>query len=292
MNDTVKQTEAQTAAAKAVTDANELLTTANNEANVAYDKTVGQPLKNEDGSAVLDEKGDPVLIQARQIEGDDDKSKESTTEQEKEKAAPKFDTRTADQIEGFLKDAKLDPAVVAKVVSSEGGKVTPEILKALEETHGAAVASLIVDKMAALHESTIAVAEAADKETFDQVAKAFEGVTTQTGEETFNELRDWTKKNLSKEDVAGLQELLQQGGMARRLAIDTMIDTFNSSEGHTQKAELMQGEGLADTGVQGIDRSTYDRELRALQAKGYDYATSPEIKQLRTRREKSMRRGL
>ena len=283
-----QQTEAQQAAAKATADAAAATEVANKAANEAYDATVGKPVLDEQGNPTLDDKGEQVLIKPRE---EAPKKEEENTGDTDERTTPKFDTQTADQVEGFLTEAGLDPSTVAKVVSNEGGKVTPEILKALQEKHGEGVASLIVDKLATLHESTKAMASAADKETYDQVAEAFKGVTEQTGEESFKELATWTKKNLSEEDVAGLNAMLKAGGMSRRLAIDSMIETFNASGDFTQPAKLLDGDNFADTGVKGIDKAGYDRELRELLNKGHDYNTSPEVAALNRRRTKSLSRG-
>ena len=207
--------------------------------------------------------------------------------------APKFDSSAAEQVRSFLTDAGLVPADVAAAVTENDGEVTPEILKALVEKHGEGVASLIKDKLTNLHESNVNASKAADSKIFTQVEKAFEGMTEQSGSDTFKELATWAKDNMSTADRGDINKLLAQGGKAAELAVNSLVQSFKQSDSFvsTPAKLLVADDTASEYGGKPLDKAGYDRQLRKLMTDGHDYDTSPEIASLNSRRSKSLKRG-
>lgn len=199
---------------------------------------------------------------------------------------------TASQVNHFLSEAGLDVESVVKDFT-ETGTLSLESMKALIDKHGEAVAGLVVEQVKGLYKNAKAQAEARDKAVFEQVQKAFEGITEQTGEETWAELSGWAKENIPNEQRADLNKMLGKGGLQAKLAVDYLIATFKQSETYSQPAELLGGDATVDSfGLKPLTKDEYLRELNVLLAKGHDYNTSPEIRKLDARRQQGMRRGL
>ena len=256
----------------------------------------------------LDSNGNPTEVAPipEEIEPVTEKPKEEPTEEttsEDEPAvldetevvtnAPKFDSSAAEQVRSFLTDAGLVPADVAAIVTENNGEVTPEILKALVEKHGEGVAGLIKDKLTNLHKSNVTASKAADSKIFTQVEKAFEGMTEQTGSDTFKELATWAKDNMSTADRGDINKLLAQGGKAAELAVNSLVQSFKQSDSFvsTPAKLLVADDTTSEYGGKPLDKAGYDRQLRKLMNEGHDYDTSPEIASLNNRRSKSLKRG-
>lgn len=200
------------------------------------------------------------------------------------------DTNT--QVTKFLDDAGLNSESVIKEFVDDG-ELSVDSMKALVEKHGEAVASLIVDKLKGLHEQSVKAATDRDQAVFKQVEEAFKGLTDQTGEKTWEELSGWAKENVPNAERAELNSMLQGGSLQAKLAIDYLVSTFKKSDAFSQPAELLDTDNVsADYGLKPLSRTEYLRELDVLLAKGHDYNTSPEIRQLEARRQKGMSRGI
>lgn len=210
-----------------------------------------------------------------------------------EPTKPKLDiAKAANGIEPMLKDAGLDPAEVARAVIGEGGSVTPEILKALEEKHGEGVAGLISDKLAAIYDADRSAANERDTAVFNQLEKEFEGVTDQSGKDTWKELSGWAKTNMQDSERAEINALLKQGGLSAKLAVQELVARFKESDSFTQPAVGIDPDGMSNEfGKNLIGKREYHTELNKLLDAGHDYNTSPEIKALDRRRNKSIARG-
>lgn len=207
----------------------------------------------------------------------------------------KLDKSVLSQVEGLLKDAGLSPSEVATVVTKENGEITPDILKALADKHGDAVASLVADKLQGFHEQTKTEANKRDKAVFDQVQEAFKGITEQSGEESWKELSAWAKENVPNAERKEINALLKQGGKAAQYAVQDLISQFKNSDTYEQPAELLDGDSLGDDtfgGGKPLDKAGYDRELRKLLNEGHVYGQSPEIAALDRRRLKAINRGI
>lgn len=206
--------------------------------------------------------------------------------------APQFDHATATSVEHFVTEAGLIPADVARDITANNGELTPDILKKLEEKHGPGVAALIANQLEGLAESNKNASAARDKAVFDQVETAFKGITDQSGAETWAELNTWAKDNISNDDRSTLNELLGKGGMSADLAVKEIVSKFKASDTFTQPLQLLEGDGK-DKGSNSavLTKDGYKAELDVLLGKGHDYNTSPQIKQLQARRQKSRSRG-
>jgi hypothetical protein len=215
---------------------------------------------------------------------------EVETPVETETPIPQIDASVTEQVVDMVKEAGLDPAEVARIMSDSG--MTPAILKALAEKHGDGVANLIKAQLETRIEAGKAQATENNKTVYDMVASEFEGVTDQTGEQTWNELSTWAKTNVESSQRAEINTLLNQGGMAAKLAVRELISVFKKSSSYTQDANLMQADGVADTGAgKSLSKSDYDRELRTLLNSGHEYGVSQEINNLDRRRMKAISRG-
>lgn len=264
--------------------------TENPQANDTGVKEVASPNAEYESNPALDENGNPTL---EATEEQPTKSEEKPEESPKEEsaAAPEFDKTGLSQVEGLLVDAGLDMKEVAKAVTESDGQVTPEILKALEEKHGAGVASLIAAKLQGLHESNVAQAQAKDTAIFEQVHEAFND--PQGGEATWQELAGWAKENVPVSDRKEINALLAQGGIAAKLAVQELISVFKASPEFGQAADLEVADSLSqDYKGKPLDKTGYNSELRKLIAAGHSYESSPEIKALNKRRMQSRNRGI
>lgn len=223
---------------------------------------------------------------------------EETRQAEQNKEKPvvpvvTYKSSAAQQLAEMVTQAGMNPSEVLKAVQSNNGVATPEIYAALQAKHGEGMAALLTGQMTQLHEDTVTKSTAADKAIFDQVAKSFEGVTKQTGEETFKELASWAKTNLEDTKVTELNALIKQGGMAAQLAIQELTTAFQSSGDYTQPAKLLAGDATPTKGTGGdLTRHEHNEEVRKLLAKGHRHGTSKEIAALGIRRTKSMQRGI
>lgn len=190
----------------------------------------------------------------------------------------------------MIKDAGLDPAEVNRIVTKDG--MTPAILKALADKHGEGVANLIASQVNSIVEGNKAKAKENDQTVYDMVAEQFKDVTEQTGEQTWNELSTWAKENIEEKDRAEINKLLNQGGMAAKLAVQELVTAFKGSSNFTQDAELITGDGVSDAGAgKPLSKSEYDSELRKLLNAGHIYGESQEIATLDRRRMKAINRG-
>ena len=271
----------------------------------------GQPSPNDNWTedSRLDSNGNPLevapveeVVEPVTEEPKEEPTEETTSEEEPavldeteevKSEAPKFDSSAAEQVRSFLTDAGLVPADVAAAVTENNGEVTPEILKALVEKHGEGVAGLIKDKLTNLHQSNVTASKAADSKIFTQVEKAFEGLTAQSGSDTFKELATWAKDNMSVADRGDINTLLAQGGKAAELAVNSLVQSFKQSDSFvsTPAKLLVADDTTSEYGGKPLDKAGYDRQLRKLMNEGHDYDTSPEIASLNSRRSKSLKRG-
>lgn len=201
-------------------------------------------------------------------------------------------SKSKERLSAFVEEAGLVPSEVAEEVRENDGKITPDIYKALVSKHGEGVAALIADQITSTYSKNKEVASQTDAAIYKQVEESFKGVTEQSGAESWKELAGWAKTAIPSEERGEINKLLSQGGMATKLAVESLIQRFNNREAEPQEAELLDGDGLLDTfGGKPLDKASYDRELRELLSKGHDYDTSPEVQKLNARRLKSIKRG-
>jgi len=205
-----------------------------------------------------------------------------------------YKSSAAQQLAEMVTAAGMNPSEVLKAVQGNEGKATPEIYAALSAKHGEGMAALLTGQMTQLHETNVTASTAADKEIFSQVEKAFEGITKQTGEQTFKELATWAKTNLDETKVSEMNALIKQGGMGAKLAIQELTNAFTQSGDFVQPAQLMEGDNTPNTDGKGGDltRHEHNEEVRKLINKGHQHGTSREIAALGRRRTKSMSRGI
>jgi len=229
------------------------------------------------GTRITDVQTEPVL---------------DTTETIKE-TEPVTSKESLNKVQDFLTDAGLKPSDIAKEFTTNNGELSIASMKKLVDKHGEAVASLIVGQLKGIHKENVAKAEARDKAIFGQIEEAFKGVTEQTGSETWNELAGWAKTNMAKEERSEMNKMLEQGGLAAKLAVDYLVSTFKSSDAFQQPAELLESDNTAkDFGVRPLTKAEYTKELNVLLAKGEDYNTSPNVRALQARRQRGIERGM
>ena len=188
----------------------------------------------------------------------------------------------------MLVEAGLQPDDTLAAIEANGGIVTPEIYKAISDKHGDGMASLIVGQMSALQATAATKTKAANEGIYTQVKEAFEGITEQSGEDTWKELSNWAKESLPIDKRTEFNALIKQGGMGAKLAVQELATAFKGSEGFTQPAKLLDGDNKPNASQAAmITRAEYNEQLRALLDKGHNYDTSPEVKRLQSRRTKS-----
>ena len=198
------------------------------------------------------------------------------------------------QVQSLIEDAGLSMKDVAEIAKANDGALDLKTLVALQEKHGEAVATLIANQVKAIHTERVSQANARDQSIYDQVEKAFEGVTEQSGKETWAELGTWAKDNVSNEHRTEINKLLAQGGFAAQLAVQELVTAFKeaSASQEYQEADLLEADNLPAGGGGDITKQDYTRELNKLLQAGHVYGQSSEIAKLDARRMKSMQRGV
>lgn len=195
-----------------------------------------------------------------------------------------------EQLANFVVDVGFDIADVDEYLDKYG--VLPvEVTDALKEKHGDAVANMVAGQVEQMMDSQREAAQAQDKKMFDHLQETFKDVTDQSGEDTWNELKTWANENMA-EDKTELNQLLAQGGLASKLAIDHMVNKFRSSDNFEQSADLLDGDDLSnDHIIAPLSKEAYNKQLSELLNKGHKYE-SPEVAKLQRQRLKAMQRGM
>lgn len=241
-------------------------------------------------------KSDPTLDENGNLKVETPAKEEPKKEPETPKEPKEefnFNTPIVEQVSKLLSDAGLNPQDVAKAVTANDGKITPDLIKSLSEKHGDAVASIVASQLEGFHKESTKVAATRDAEVYNQVEKAFEGITDQSGQDTWKELSTWAKENVPNDVRKDINKLLQQGGLAATYAINDLVSRFKSSDSFTQEAQLLEGSSLSnDNGVTPLSRSEYNAELRKLEQAGHVYGQSNEMAKLDKRRQLGMNRGI
>jgi len=197
------------------------------------------------------------------------------------------------QVGSMLKDAGIDPVKARDAITANGGTCTPEIYAALSAKHGEGMASLLSTQMTALHATGVEKANKADEAVYTQVQEAFAGTTEQGGKETWAELSGWAKDNIPNDQRKELNAIIQQGGMAAKLAVQELVNTFQKSGDFGQEMIGVEGDNIPSVPAGGdITSLEYSKELDVLLAKGHDYNTSKEVKTLQARRARSAQRNI
>jgi len=224
----------------------------------------------------------------------DETPKETPKEEVKETPKEEKIERTQlEKVRDLVTDAGLQVEDVVHVLNDNQGKLDADTLLKLNEKYGESVGSLIAEQLKGVYDKQVEANQAKDKAVYDQVAEAFKDVTDQSGEDTWKELNTWAKENISNEDRKELNGLLKQGGLAAKLVVQELATAFKESNGMAyQEADLIEGDNVADIDNSGLDKGGYTRELNKLLAEGHDYHTSPDIRKLQRRRQKSLSRGL
>lgn len=252
---------------------------------------------NEDykNNPLLDENGNPKPVPPSK---DDIKPVEDVKALDAEVIAPTEDTTDWSQLEGvkklekFLTDAGLKPSDVTRDVINNGGKITPELLKSLEDKYGAGVAALITDQVLDLYQRGQERVKAEETAIFSLVADEFKDITQQDGSATFEELKVWAKENVDNEKRKELNKLLSAGGFQAELAIKYLAATFKGASTFSTPAALLSADSVSQTStLVPITREQYRNELDKLLAKGHS-DSSPEVQKLHRARELGMKRKI
>lgn len=245
----------------------------------------------------LDENGNPKQEKPNDKQdksantGEDDKGNKDN----KDEKPREYDLTSpvVKQVEKLITEAGLNASDVARIVTENDGKATPELIKALADKHGDAVAAVVAEQLSGFHNANKEKANKRDQAIFDQVQEAFKGVTEQGGKDTWNELAGWAKENIPNDERKEINELLAQGGIAAKYAVDDLVSRFKSSEQFSQPADLITGDATPnDFGVKPLSKAEYVSELRKLEAKGHVYGQSQEMAALDKRRTAGMQRGI
>lgn len=196
------------------------------------------------------------------------------------------------KLEKFLVDAGLKPSEVTKEVIANDGKITTEVLKALEDKYGAGVASLLTEQVVELYKRGEAIVKQQEDAIFSQVKEAFADLTDQDGETTFKELSQWAKTNVAQEARKELNVMLSAGGLQAQLAINYLVGEFKGADSYQQPAKLITADGVStQSTVVPLTRAQYRNQLDKLLAKGHG-ENSPEVISVNKARQLGMARGI
>lgn len=250
------------------------------------------PNDNYQQNPLLDENGNPKE-DVQEIAPNKDEP--STTQQEPEPTSTTdwTDMDGLQRLEKLLTEANLKPSDVAKAIANNAGKMTPEVLKALEEKHGAGVAALIADQVVQVHQDSVRAVKERDEQAFKLLEEEFKDITTQSGAETFKELDLWAKTNVPVAERKELNGMLQQGGLAATLALRHLAAEFKSRSNITVPAQLLKGDSTStETAFKPLSRAEYTAQLRELEKKGHVYGQSQEMARLDAQRQAGIKRGI
>lgn len=205
--------------------------------------------------------------------------------------APAAADGAREQIATFLKTANLNATQVEQEVAALG-KPTDSTIKILVDKHGQATTNLILNQISQLAATATASKAALVTMQHDMVAKAFEGVTTQTPAESWTELMTWSRTNIDAGTRTNLNAMLAAGDFQAKQAIDYMINNLKAAQGMEQHGQLLNGDNKvgAPAGTGSLSASAYFREMETVVAKyGYE---SPERNALDARRTRSAAAGV
>jgi len=243
---------------------------------------------------VQNEKQEEVPLETNSDETPEVQQHESN-EPQIEVQLPEVDaTSKLNKLTTLFEDAGVSMIDVAKIAKENNGNIDTATLAKLVDKHGEAVATLLSDQVTNLYNSKVKEAESRDNAVYDQVKEAFEGVTEQSGAETWKELSTWAQTNISVENQTDLNKLLAQGGLAAKLAVQELVTAFKESQGTSeyQDAKLLTPDNLGrDTGAL-ISKFEYNTKLNELLSKGHVYGESQEIARLDAQRQRSIARGI
>lgn len=261
------------------------------------DVATEQPAKEDwQSDPRLDENGNPkkeVTVEpAAKPEVEQQEKTEEQPSEEKPTDKVDFNAPVVKQVEGLVTAAGLDAQAVAKAVMDNDGKLPPAMAEALTKQHGELVASLIADKLEGFHEGVKTQAQAREKQVFSTLEEAFKDVTTQSGAETWKELKGWAKDNIPSNERSEINAMLAKGGYQAELALNALVTRFKSKEVTQQAPQLEDGAVNVKTGVQPISKSEYLRKFDELEAKGHVYGESREFVKLDAQRQAGLKRGM
>lgn len=234
--------------------------------------------------------------QTSSTESQPDGQQTAQEEQQEQQAQPiQYSEDAYAQVNNFITSVEGDAEKLTEYMLTNG-TLPLDFTTKLAEKHGHATANLVIEQMKAMHESHVLEAqqtsERNNKAVFDQVHKAFEGITEQTGEQSWNELATWAKDNVPKEKRDEINVMLAQGGMSAELAVTFLIDSFKGSAQYTQPAQLMEGTNRNNVPAGGnLTRAEYNTKLNKLLDAGKSYNSS-EVVKLQAQRKRSMQRGI
>lgn len=255
-------------------------------------KPKGGPNDDYKNNPLLDENGNPKADTSSKDETKPKEEPATTKEPEQKDTTDWSKLEGVKKLEKFLTEAGLTPSQVTKDVMANEGKITPELLKTLEDKYGAGVAALITDQVVDLYKRGEEAAKAVETAIFTQVAEAFKDVTQQDGAETFKELSAWAKENVANETRAELNKMLAVGGLQATLAINYLVGEFKGKVSVDTPASLVTADTVSQAAsIVPITRQQYRNELDKLMAKGHS-ESSPEVMKLNRARELGMKRGI
>lgn len=195
------------------------------------------------------------------------------------------------QVAEMVAEAGLVPKDLRAAMEANGGTLPIAAMKALVEKHGEGVANLAATKLSEMYKAGQSAIEAANTALYSDFEKQFEGAEAGSGKQHFENAKAWAQKEMSKEDRAGLTELLQSSNpMVRAIGTEKLAQAYQNADSYTQAADLVTGDKLETNQVQGLSKQAYQEEVNKLMSRGYSY-DSIEVKSLRNRREAAMKRG-
>lgn len=243
----------------------------------------------------LDGNGNPKSEETLEQERSE-KIKTSEAAQEQlnthKKMQERVETR-AKQVEDLVVSAGVEPRQLISEADPETGDISVAHKALLIEVHGEAIADLIENNVQKMIGDAHKVTEASDNAVYAQLETEFEGVTEQSGKDTWKELSGWVKENIDKDVRKEYNQMLSKGGIQAQLAVKAMVEAFKKNNDFTVKAELLEGDGqIATPSSKGfVTQREYRAQLDSLIASGHDYDSSPEIAALNRKRARSMQMG-
>lgn len=172
----------------------------------------------------------------------------------------------------------------------ETGEVSLAHKAAMIEALGEGVASMAFKQLEDTANAMIAEAKQESSDSLDYANKLFNGEDPQT---TWGQIKEYIRTpeaGFSEADIAQMNSMLAQGGLAAKLVFDKIHAVYTADANNSVPGDLLEGDaGVSGATFKPISRLEYTDEMRkAVNAYGED---SFQVKDLNRRRTLTMRQS-
>lgn len=208
---------------------------------------------------------------------------------EQETFIPPTGNKIIDDVGALLAEKKIPNADKVIAEFAETGELTLSAQAALVEGLGETLAALTINQLTGEANRLKSEGESKRKEILDYANNKFSG---QDAELTWKQMKEFTETpdaNISDEDRASMNKMLQAGGLQAKLVVDKIAEIYYADRRTTSSADLLEGDTYSNSTFSPLSRAEYVNELRTAVQKYGEH--SPQVNELNRRRELSLERG-